>query len=43
MSDTTKKLVVVDDEKYVCNIIVEALSEFPDFNVTKFNILHKKI
>jgi len=36
MSAATKNLVVVDDEKYVCNIIVEALSEFPDFQVSKF-------
>ncbi len=31
-----KNLVVIDDEKYVCNIIMEALSEFSDFNIHKF-------
>ncbi|MFH2036798.1 MAG: HD domain-containing phosphohydrolase [Candidatus Zixiibacteriota bacterium] len=37
MKDIKKRLVVIDDEKYVCNIIVEALSEFPDYEVSKFN------
>jgi putative nucleotidyltransferase with HDIG domain len=31
-----KNIVVVDDEQYICNIIMEALGEFPDFSVHKF-------
>jgi len=31
-----KNIVVIDDEKYVCNIIREALDEFDDFHVYKF-------
>ncbi len=29
-------IVVVDDEKYVCNIIMEALGEFDNFRIHKF-------
>lgn len=39
----TKNIVVIDDEKYVCNIIMEALSEFDCFNVHKFTDPHKAI
>nr|MBN2276847.1 response regulator [candidate division Zixibacteria bacterium] len=31
-----KNIVVIDDEKYVCNIIMEALAEFEDFHIHKF-------
>jgi response regulator RpfG family c-di-GMP phosphodiesterase len=30
-------IVVVDDEQYICNIIAEALDEFKDCKITKFN------
>jgi len=36
MKNEMKNIVVVDDEKYVCNIIMEALSEFENFRVHKF-------
>lgn len=36
MSNGTKHIVVVDDEKYICNIIAEALSEFKDYQLHKF-------
>ncbi len=36
MDGEVKNLVVIDDEKYVCNIIMEALDEFADYNVRKF-------
>ena len=32
-----KDIMVVDDEVYICNIILEALGEFNDFNVRKFS------
>jgi len=31
-----KNIVVVDDEQYICNIILEALGEFADFRVNIF-------
>jgi len=37
MIEDRKNILVVDDEKYICNIIDEALAEFDDFNVVKFN------
>lgn len=37
MSDDTKHIVVIDDEKYICNIIAEALSEFADYHLHKFS------
>lgn len=36
MDGEVKNLVVIDDEKYVCNIIMEALDEFASYNVRKF-------
>ncbi len=36
MSDDTKHIVVIDDEKYICNIIAEALSEFKNYRLNKF-------
>jgi putative nucleotidyltransferase with HDIG domain len=36
MDNDRKSIVVVDDEKYVCNIIKEALDEFKNFNINKF-------
>lgn len=36
MSDETKHIVVIDDEKYICNIIAEALSEFKNYRLRKF-------
>jgi putative nucleotidyltransferase with HDIG domain len=38
-----KNIVVIDDEKYVCNIIMEALNEFEDFRVHKFTDASKAI
>ncbi len=32
-----KNIMVVDDEIYICNIILEALGDFRDFNVRKFS------
>ena len=43
MKITEKNIVVVDDERYVCNIIVEALGEFRDFHIKKFNNPEKAI
>jgi len=37
MSDEQKNIVVVDDEKYICNIIKEALSEFEFYRVHSFD------
>lgn len=37
MANEQKQIIVVDDEKYICNIINEALGEYPEFNVVKFN------
>jgi putative nucleotidyltransferase with HDIG domain len=31
-----KNIVVVDDERYVCDIITEALGEFEEFNISRF-------
>ncbi|MCX6826051.1 MAG: response regulator [candidate division Zixibacteria bacterium] len=31
-----KNIAVIDDEQYICNIIKEALDEFPDYTVYKF-------
>lgn len=36
MSGDTKNIIVIDDEKYICNIILEAISEFQDYKVHKF-------
>jgi putative nucleotidyltransferase with HDIG domain len=36
MSKSSKSIVVIDDEKYVCDIIMEALGEFEDYQVHKF-------
>lgn len=36
MDKDKKNIVVVDDEKYVCNVIKEALHEFGNFRVHKF-------
>jgi len=36
MQKDVKNIIVIDDEKYVCNIIMEALSEFDNFRVHKF-------
>ncbi|MCP4703828.1 MAG: response regulator, partial [candidate division Zixibacteria bacterium] len=36
MSNDTKHIVVIDDEKYICNIIAEALSEFKNYKLRKF-------
>ncbi len=35
--EQTKNIVVVDDEKYICNIIDEALGEYGNFKVIKFS------
>lgn len=43
MRVTEKNIVVVDDERYVCNIILEALAEFDDFHIKKFNNPEKAI
>ncbi|PKK83424.1 MAG: hypothetical protein CVT49_08370 [candidate division Zixibacteria bacterium HGW-Zixibacteria-1] len=43
MNKDTKNIVVIDDEKYVCNIIMEALSEFDSFRVHKFTDPQKAI
>jgi response regulator RpfG family c-di-GMP phosphodiesterase len=40
---TERNIVVVDDERYVCNIILEALGEFDDFHVRKFTNPEKAI
>ncbi len=37
MLNDTKHIVVIDDEKYICNIIAEALSEFDDYRLQKFS------
>ncbi len=37
MLNDTKHIVVIDDEKYICNIIAEALSEFDDYQLQKFS------
>ena len=36
IGDSMKNIMVVDDEVYICNIILEALGEFKEFNVRKF-------
>lgn len=36
MPTEIKNIVVLDDEKYICNIIKEALSEYDNFAVKKF-------
>lgn len=36
MSYDTKHIVVIDDEKYICNIIAEALSDYDDYQLHKF-------
>lgn len=36
MNTDVKNIVVIDDEKYICNIITEALDEFEDFRIHKF-------
>jgi putative nucleotidyltransferase with HDIG domain len=43
MRITERNIVVVDDERYVCNIILEALSEFDDFHIRKFTNPEKAI
>ena len=43
MKKEIKNIVVIDDEKYVCNIIMEALSEFDSFRVHKFTDPKKAI
>ena len=37
MFNDTKHIVVIDDEKYICNIIAEALSEFKNYRLHKFS------
>jgi len=43
MKITEKNIVVVDDERYICNIIMETLGEFRDFHIKKFNNPEKAI
>jgi len=43
MKKEIKNIVVIDDEKYVCNIIMEALSEYDYFHVHKFTDPRKAI
>ncbi len=37
LNEELKNILVVDDEKYICNIIDEALAEFKDCRVVKFD------
>jgi putative nucleotidyltransferase with HDIG domain len=37
MSENIKHIVIIDDEKYICNIIIEALAEFKDYRAVMFN------
>jgi len=37
MLNDTRHIVIIDDEKYICNIITEALSEFSNYNLHKFS------
>lgn len=43
MIDETKYVVVIDDEKYICNIITEAFSDFENLHVSKFTNPHQAL
>ncbi len=43
MSESVKHIVVIDDEKYICNIIAEALTDFKEYNLHKFTEPDKAI
>jgi len=36
-TDYTYRLLVVDDEPYICNIVAEALAAYPEYQITTFS------